>query len=117
LQGLKGSDKTFYDLVSSAWPCRFFPVLLVQEVGWEDPRESPWYGTSFYEYIEDFDGYFSQNVYAITREDFLFLEVRDTSGRKLFCRFRRSWYNLFWKFLAKHRNLPRKSARPRMASN
>jgi hypothetical protein len=76
-QGLKGSDKTFYDLVSSAWPCRFFPVLLVQEVGWEDPRESPWYGTSFYEYIEDFDGYFSQNVYAITREDFLFLEVRD----------------------------------------
>lgn len=64
-QGLKGSDKFLYDLFSRAWPCRFLPVLVVDE-----ERESEGY----MDYNIKYNRY-SRNVYAFTKQDFNYYTV------------------------------------------
>jgi hypothetical protein len=65
-QGLKGSDKMLYDLVSSAsWACQFSPVVLIEDKK-EDVDDDFW---------DIHDSHFSRNVFAFTKQDFMFLHV------------------------------------------
>ncbi|GAQ83998.1 hypothetical protein KFL_001720105 [Klebsormidium nitens] len=56
---MKGSDKFLFDLLCRTWPCRFLPVLVVDEAR-EDVGDD-----ADIEYSS-----FSRNVYAFTKQDF-----------------------------------------------
>ena len=72
-QGLKGSDKTLFDLCHAKWPCRFLPVLVVDEELKAVDEMEPSYENFF------------RNVFSFTKQD---LEYLNVSNEESF-----AWFN------------------------
>jgi hypothetical protein len=97
VQGLNGSDKALYDVLSPEWSCRFLPILL-RDHRQELPEEA--YETSYFhsydaEFVEQYrmrNSTFSKQVYSFTMDDLHYLAVSHlpilrSRGRQHICMF------------------------------